>query len=273
MIRSEKGFSLLELSLVMIIMSIITYGSLSAGANFIENKRNSETTNKLNIIEHTLKLYVQTYGHLPCPSGGAISNTDVKFGVGNLIDQGGGVYVCEDTLSNVEDTIGAVTLEVDTFSKGVVPVRDLNLADDMMFDAWGRRITYIVENKFVSPQQFATRPPGSLHIYNSYDVNANPIVDDAIMVIISHGKSGHGAWNKFGTTRINTVSQNTRRDTYNADSIDANNGTAVFLPRILAMGNNFNPSGQGIQSIYDDKVKYKVAWQFEISDSLISANT
>ncbi len=281
-INSQRGFSLLEMSIVTIITSVMIYGSYDVGKGYIAREKYNITVEKLNVIEDTLKLHVKTHGHLPCPAKGGGAMNDAGFGLG-IRSFDAGLTVDENNppkCLNIEENVFNIRTDYDveagTFSKGVVPVRSLDLPDDMMFDGWGRRITYIVENKFTLINRFANRDKGQLYVYNAYGATV-PAIEDAVIVLISHGESGHGAWSQAGgsSIRLNTAGDNTERDIMNADSIQSSGGNPSFKPRVLMMGKNYPPGVERKPStIYDDIVRYQVSWQFEIPASLIlSMNT
>ena len=274
MLYSKKGYSLIELSLVITVISFLIHITFSVGVGYIDKIKYDKTLDKLNLIEESLKSYVKTNGHLPCPSSGSLPNNHAKFGVGvSQYDPLDNTVIpsCNGTDESVSITRNGATIPAETFSRGMIPIRSLGLADDVAYDGWGRRITYMVDNRFVVHRDFVENSQDNIHLYTSYNLNDLPFVENAVMALISHGKSGHGAWNKEGTSRLTTVTNNALRDRYNADSIFQNSGSVSFEPNLLVMNKNYLVPGDE-NSVFDDIVRFKLFWQFEAPKSVDQLN-
>ena len=118
MIKTQKGFSLIEVALVLVILSLAIGGALVPLNAQIEQRRLMETTNILNDINDALLGFAIRNGRLPCPAS-VTSN-------GNESPQGGGV--CSDSYN------------------GYVPAVSLGLGhldgQGYILDAWGNRMRY-----------------------------------------------------------------------------------------------------------------------------------
>src|SRR5688572_18524613 len=66
--KQQGGFSLLELSVVMAILSIVAIFGLSAAADFAKRSAGDLTKDNLAQIDAALVEYFRLYGRLPCPS-------------------------------------------------------------------------------------------------------------------------------------------------------------------------------------------------------------
>lgn len=64
----SKGFSLIEMALVMLIMGSLLSGLLVALTQTSENTRRTTAKNQLSRIEEALYAYAQANGRLPCPA-------------------------------------------------------------------------------------------------------------------------------------------------------------------------------------------------------------
>jgi prepilin-type N-terminal cleavage/methylation domain-containing protein len=73
--RNERGFSLIEMAVVMMIMGLLLGGLFTAIGQSTENTRRTDTLAQLELIEEALYGYAQAYGRLPCPA------TNVTAGV------------------------------------------------------------------------------------------------------------------------------------------------------------------------------------------------
>ena len=130
------GFSLVELSIVLSIIAVIAGGALSVGSARTKAAKYEQTAKKMEIIQKAVASYLAIRGRIPCPAVGSTAPTASTFGFES------------DTLADPDDCTGVS--QSGTAWIGVVPVRTLLLPDEFMFDGWGRRITYAVDNRFVS---------------------------------------------------------------------------------------------------------------------------
>ncbi|MFO0389061.1 MAG: type II secretion system protein [Alphaproteobacteria bacterium] len=197
------GFSLLEISVVLIIIStIIGVGVAYLGLS-VEKAQRDTTTQRMQAIQKALLDYRRAFGAIPCPSDITLAVTNTAFGRGNLTTP------CDagTTDPNYNGDMGP-----DVWVGGV-PVRTLKLPDEYAFDGWGRRFTYAVDQNFTSAMNitgfhlFAVdSDPGTVPIA---DGNGNTITSNALYAIVSHGPNGHGAFTRYGTARVNASSSNT----------------------------------------------------------------
>ena len=259
---TKKGFSLIEISIAVTVASVIGASLLSVDSSRLNNKKISDTLKKIEVIEDALLAYYNLHGRLPCPASGATVGTGGSSG-DILIDTVAGTdhNYC-DTVESNEDLEG--TYELYKYSKGVIPIKELSLPEDMMFDSWGRKMTYMVENDLIDSVTFNNLGDTSIEIYTDY-TSTTPAVPNAGIVLMSHGKSGHGAWLKSGT-RLNTVTNNPRRDLFNGDSMSVIGGGTShgdYIPRILLMSKNYYDINDKENSVYDDIIRYKTLPQIK----------
>src|SRR6478735_1969862 len=80
--RGNKGFTLIELSIVLVVVGIMLYMGLSVGSIQLEAAKVKQTKDKLDKIEKAVQLYYETNGRLPCPANGTLAVTDASFGKG-----------------------------------------------------------------------------------------------------------------------------------------------------------------------------------------------
>ena len=119
----NKGFSLVELAIALVIISLVLVLFIGASSGFISSKRNDVTTVKLKAIETAIALFVAQNKRLPCPADGTISAGTPLSGVE---DRGGGGD-CNNNQVN-----------------GVVPALTLGMSEADVLDGWNNRITYRV---------------------------------------------------------------------------------------------------------------------------------
>ena len=118
-----RGFSLLEMAFVLLIMALLLGGLLPALSNRIEQQRTIEVRKQLDEIMQAVIGYALVNGRLPCPASAASSGVE-SFAAGKSAVDG--------TCSN--------------FYNGYVPAATMGLSmlDGYAIDPWGNRIHYAV---------------------------------------------------------------------------------------------------------------------------------
>lgn len=187
-----RGFTLVELAVVIAIIGLLLGGLLVPLSTQIEQQRVSETQRRLNDIREAIVGFALANGRLPCPATPNVASGAAGAGTENL------------TGTSPNRTCGVL--------QGVVPWADLGTPET---DAWDRRFTYRVTASFgddialntVTPpgactdtsaqSSFALCSDGDNKICNSAPCNAsstNTVADKVPAVIVSHGKNGSGAY-------------------------------------------------------------------------------
>lgn len=113
--RSSRGFTLIEILIVMVIAGLVVSLLATLSVGLLAQQRRQTTIARLNNIESSLLQFVMQQKRLPCPADGAANaGTAVGGPAGCTGDQ----------------------------ARGVVPWIDLGLPEIEVTDGWGRRITY-----------------------------------------------------------------------------------------------------------------------------------
>lgn len=115
-----RGFSLVEMALVLLIVGLLAAVFLPATNTLLDNNRRKETRAKLEALEQAMVRFVMVNGRLPCPADGRLRSSNANYGLEQRLPTG----VC--TVTN----------------QGVVPWRSLGLAANDAADAWNTQITY-----------------------------------------------------------------------------------------------------------------------------------
>lgn len=131
-IKQQEGFTLLELSLVMIISGLILGAMVSSYLKWNDLLRSNKTQENMSIIEDALSAYSSRNYRVPCPADPAnIGATTEPIGA----ERG----------SNVSGSIGNCVIAM---AQGIVPYKTLGISSDYIRDGWGNYITYKVNPTF-----------------------------------------------------------------------------------------------------------------------------
>lgn len=127
-----NGYSLLELSIVLLILAIFSGGLLQFLASHQEGQNIVLANERLDEINESVKRFYARNGYLPCPAQATRAESNASFGKSTD---------CSDTTSIPNGTweVGSAT---NTIRIGVVPIRALGLSPRYMYDAWGGKIEY-----------------------------------------------------------------------------------------------------------------------------------
>ncbi|UCV29232.1 type II secretion system protein [Ferribacterium limneticum] len=123
----NRGFSLVELAIVLVIVALLSGGLMMAVSAQMETIASSETQRRLNDARDALLGYVAANGRLPCPAIGGATGVESPLGGGS----------CND---NWDGFLPAVTL-------GISPTNETGYA----LDGWSNPIRYAI-TKAVSSQ-------------------------------------------------------------------------------------------------------------------------
>jgi len=176
--RSSAGFTLIEMAIVLIVVSLILSGVIKTVGVQRQQLKRDETRQQLEIIKEALIGFTLTNGRLPCPD----------TGVDGLEDFTGGAAPA--TLVDCDNDVG------------LLPHVDIGIGNQ---DTWGNRFLYRVTGtgatSFADEAPSQVGVPQALNASFSVDTAAigdiriedeggNGIVLNAPAVVISFGENG-----------------------------------------------------------------------------------
>jgi prepilin-type N-terminal cleavage/methylation domain-containing protein len=245
---NNKGFSLVELSVVISIIAIIISGALTIATKKSESDKLDETEYKISQIQNSIHNFIIDNERLPCTANGELRTDNTNFAKEEA----------NPTLNSGHGQCSQSNFSNGNIFYGIVPTRTLGLNDDMLLDGWGNRLSYIIDANFAHNETtnpscnggvainedvcFRHNENGSINIIHSNTPLINKS-NGAVYAIISHGKNGSGAYSNAGT-RI--ISSNDEDEQENAGDDEGS------FDGILAQKDK--------TQTYDDIVIYKRKW-------------
>jgi len=259
--RPKTAFSLLELSIVILIVAILIVGSMSASVVAINNAKYKVTKDRVKEIYKAMGSYLLVNKALPCPASITDLKSNSSYGESGtepgVCNAGSGVYA------------GGFGSLAEDLVYGAIPIKALGLSADMAEDGFGSKFTYVVSAAFTNPDISDDNDRGFGNIYpasgfteatakfitvkenlggSSFQTDTN----EAIFVIISHGNNKSGAFNSNSATQNSASTDEDEQNNYATAFTGSSGGTANFYS-----SNNYFTSSSPNSDVFDDVVFYK----------------
>lgn len=188
--RDTAGFSLVEMAVVIVLMSMMLTLGVAALSVQQDNAAISATQKKQEAIKDALVAYLRTYKRLPCPETSTFPGNPAN-GSESRQSPGDAKSLCQSYW-------------------GTVPYATLGLSRETALDGYDNLFTYFVsaaqagEPDWTLTQASSSVPGFSAGNPGRYAVTENGApttlsANLAVVVIISHGKNGAGAFTIKGT--------------------------------------------------------------------------
>jgi prepilin-type N-terminal cleavage/methylation domain-containing protein len=215
--KFKSAFSLVELSVVILIVSILMTGILTVSKSKIRNTNIQITQDKMAEIYKAIVRFVATHRRLPCPAD--ITKASTASGFGSEVGTAG---TCGGTGTRTASSNNiAPNNQTAQLAYGMVPVNALGLSNDMAQDGFGSKFYYVVDalstaatanvsdyNGFEAtpstPQGSYTYTMGSAARIYVYDNSSTLSTPSALFVLISNGPNKSGSYN-FNAPSANTA--------------------------------------------------------------------
>ncbi|MDG1287243.1 MAG: type II secretion system protein [Rickettsiales bacterium] len=169
---SRQGFSLLELSVVLTIISIVVAGGLTLGTAKTQQIKIESSYEEMKEVANAISVFVAQNNRLPCPASAVVLPGTATYGREGT---------CPGTAATVV--------------YGDVPFYDLGLPDEYGSDAWNRRYRYTVMDDATTA--FSSTYAGSALVVNDNGSTGVPggtaISGQIAYLLASAGKTGKGA--------------------------------------------------------------------------------
>jgi prepilin-type N-terminal cleavage/methylation domain-containing protein len=186
-----RGFSLVELSIVVLVIGIVLTMGIGAWTANLENQAHSATAQRQATIKEALTGYLRRNSRLPCPD----TDFTAPDGIENRATAGDPTTAC-------------------TAAFGVLPYVTLGLARDAVRDGWGNFFSYHVSNTNISAASngnwsantdwtrtawFRPGNTGLITVNERSGATVTPVATGVVTLVVSHGRNGLGAYTIGGT--------------------------------------------------------------------------
>lgn len=224
-LRAKSSFTLIELSVLILIISVFLAGTFTLLTNREEGRKVTATNEKIQTIYKSLGIFLSKNGYLPCPAAINLPITNINYGIAaetcaNPPAGGSGYFK-----SSFHDFV----------YYGMIPTTTLGLPSDFSVDGFGSKFSYAIINGFTKAEFFAldiaSTNDGLGNFYSTYSKDValgsgyrfflndrkrnsagtvinTALTNDAMFVLISHGANKSGAWSQNATEPNSLSSSN-----------------------------------------------------------------
>ena len=209
---TKKAYTLVELSIVLVIISIFLSSGLNIFTNNIVQTKTVNTKEKLNIIYKSLAEYLMINGALPCPIelGDIAKDTDASYGA---------VTTTPDNCSSISSgSVNQITI-------GALPTRDLDLPNDMAEDGFGNKILYVVDNRLITNFVATGFSDGAINIGQGSGITK------PVLLLLSFGANSCGSYKTNGQKNNDCTTNDGSGQTENSDNNNTTFATSDTNPK------------------------------------------
>jgi prepilin-type N-terminal cleavage/methylation domain-containing protein len=244
--RKASGFTLIELSIVLLITGILMAAYLDASRLWLENRRHGLTMERMKLVQDAMAHYIALNGAYPCPAPPVSYKPDVQY------DDCAALNLTQMTQAEKHGVL-FINYNNRQIIEGAVPYRLLNIPREAALDGWDNQFTYAITAEMTGHDTTFTANRGGIGIVDEDDTSLINPPASAIWALVSHGPDGSGAWHD-GAAKAKACPPG-RRETVNC----SHEGRFAVVPMALADTKGF----------YDDIVFYRT-WVDYLPGSLIN---
>ncbi len=208
----EAGYTLIEMSIVMIIVGTLLAGFLTAYNVYLKNQKIVETESNIIQLNNAIGNFRAQYGRYPCPASLTLPRTDKDYGketdctdtsvaVGSSVAVGGG-YAVEQSIAarTIDHDDNAGTAEIrPRVRRGWIPFKNLNLPEEIAFDGYRNRMNFGVTERLAVAATFDISH-GGISIVDGQAIPEPLLGVDGSghFLIFTSGENEAGAYTKTG---------------------------------------------------------------------------
>jgi len=268
----QKGFTLIEMAIVITIVGLIIASSATAYVQWQTWLRHDTTQNNVETIHAAIEGFLNTNGRYPCPSSLQATRTDA--GLYGLEPTAAG-FDCNSVVAgdinlpgsppgtDIYVTAGARAIAAGHIQNdgtpsavgatpqvriGMIPFRSLGLSEDIAFDGHRNRIYYAVTDHMTSSLGFDNGTTGAISVVDDLNNDLTSTAGNVHFLVFSAGENGAGAFNREGF--LNACPAVASQENENCDfTLGAGNATFRIGQYSTSTGNN----------AMDDRVAYGIS--------------
>jgi prepilin-type N-terminal cleavage/methylation domain-containing protein len=222
--KSIAGFTLIEMSVVVLILGIMIAGLSPLYSLYLKNQAVEDTNVDIDTITNAIGSFRSIHGRYPCPASLTMNRDDDLYGhelcdgspeanaiaaaaAGNCTD---GVCIEQSIRNDAPpydylDFAGAARQSPANPIRvrvGFIPFRNLNLEEGQAYDGYHNRFVYVVTEHLAAANSF-TSDGGGIEIRNDQNatlirVGNTDLPGTAHFLVFSHGVNGEGAFTEAG---------------------------------------------------------------------------
>jgi type II secretory pathway pseudopilin PulG len=207
--NQNLAFSMVELSVVILIIALLMFGSFSS-YGIVNSAKEKVTKDRMKVIYDVMGNFLSNNKRLPCPASISLPRGNVDYG--KEIRSESGECIVNQVNNGVYSSNGGSS----DLLFGMVPIYDLNLSADFAEDAFGNKINYFMHKKFAygyisegdlekdlisvdTIPSFGTTPYKDIFFIKERRRGGEVIINrDAIIVLMSAGANCFGAYKNTG---------------------------------------------------------------------------
>jgi len=274
--RSSTGFTLIELSIVVLVLALLATAALRYANSQSEAKAIAATNATLDVVDAAIYNYQNNNTRLPCPADITQAENTAAFGteVDSLADGLCTGYNFINSGTDPDGPGGSNPYAPDPLDdpatenqvvEGSIPTKALHIADKYAYDGWGNKIFYAVDKRMTASGAYTTYLVGNVTIgaivvrKDWQDPLSLALTYKGIYALFSAGKNGHGAYarNMTGSaSRINAGSSN-MNELVNCHCTTTGVSSGNVITRIFIQ-NTKNNDYSNYSDNFDDIVRFKI---------------
>jgi prepilin-type N-terminal cleavage/methylation domain-containing protein len=248
--KKIKGFTLVEVSIVMIIVGLMIAAGMAFQNSIMIKERASSTKTRIAAVENAIDAYVANAGTLPCPAaldapmGSPAFGTATDCNITTVAPGSCNASYCVAAGRLVDHDNNPATLDVPLRVRiGAVPARSLSMPFDTAKDGWGNRLLYVVTEKLAQSPSSYDVTHGAIDVVDDTGNTVLSQPGSAHYIVLSPGSDQVGGYNFVSGVRVAACTTgNATQDEENCDN-DSTFRSALY-------------ADTGAAAHYDDMINY-----------------
>jgi len=258
----QRGYTLLEMAIVMAVVGILIAAFANAYNIYIKNAVQRTTVDNTNQVVNAIGHFLVQNGRYPCPARLTAGRDDPDYGMEGVCDSSDLAYpaisvgecvngICmeeSDRTVNINPNPSAPVMVRPRVRRGAVPFRALSLPEDLAEDGYKQKLNYAVSENLAVANTYR-KDGGAIDILDVNGVSAISPAASAHFVLFSSGEDGRGAYTRYGQLKRPCLNP--------AQALDAINcHTGSAMPDTRARYRVSSKATTDTSTHYDDHIKY-----------------